>query len=46
MSRMISRINSYFIADEDEHIPASDFIIFYGMLLGLPSYALAILFIA
>ena len=46
MSKIISRINHYFIADENEHIPASDFIIFYGVMLGLPSYALAILLIA
>lgn len=43
MSKIISRINHYFIASEDEHIPASDFIIFYGVMLGLPIYTMIIL---
>lgn len=46
MTRIITRINHYFIADEGEDIAASDFAIFYGVMLGLPTYVLVILLIA
>lgn len=46
MTKIITRINHYFIADEGEHIAASDFAIFYGVMLGLPTYALTILLVA
>lgn len=46
MTKIISRINHYFIADEGEHVSASEFVFFYGVMLGLPTYTLAILLIA
>jgi len=46
MSKIFSRINHYFIASEEEHIPVSDFITFYGIMLGIPTYTLAILLAA
>lgn len=45
MTTIITRLNHYFLADEDESIPASDFAIFYGVMLGFPAYVLAILLI-
>ena len=46
MLNIISRIKHYFIADEGEEVSASDYAIFYGVMLGLPAYAAAIIFIA
>jgi len=46
MTKIITRINHYFLADEGEYIPASDLAIFYGVMLGFPVYTLLILLIA
>lgn len=33
--KVIQTLNEYFIADADEEIPVSDFIWFYGVIIGM-----------
>lgn len=42
---LFKRLNSYFIADQGEDIAASDLIVFWGVMLGLPTYAALVILI-
>jgi len=43
LANIVNKVNCYFIADEDEYIPTSDYIWFYGFYAGM--LIIAIIFI-